>query len=102
MAPPIWGAGGAPVGLSAYATFGGDRKIKKKKLGGLRHPKFRARSAPLLGGACSAHSFINVRRVMRVPNMCLVLKLDNGKVVSIANRQTESRNHRAIQYRIII
>ena len=25
---------------------------------------------------------------MRIPNMCLVLKLDNGKVVSIAHEQT--------------
>ena len=25
---------------------------------------------------------------MRIPNMCLVLKLNNGKVVSIANEQT--------------
>ena len=25
---------------------------------------------------------------MRIPNMCLVLKLDNGKVVSIVNKQT--------------
>jgi len=30
---------------------------------------------------------------MRIPNMCLVLKLDNGKVVSIANEQTESCQH---------
>ena len=29
---------------------------------------------------------------MGIPNMCLVLKSDNGKVVSIANRQTESQN----------
>ena len=27
----------------------------------------------------------------RVPNMCLVLKLDNGKVVSIAHEQTDGR-----------
>ena len=50
---------------------------------------FRVPSAPVLGVACGAHNFKNVRRVMRIPNMCLVLKLDNGKVVSIANGQTE-------------
>ena len=50
---------------------------------------FRAPSAPVLGIAFGAHSFKDVRRVMRIPNMCLVLKLDNGKVVSIANGQTE-------------
>ena len=48
---------------------------------------------------CNAapHIFQNFRRVMRIPNMCLVMKLDNGKVVSIANeqnhRQTESQKH---------
>ena len=30
---------------------------------------------------------------MRIPNICLVLKLDNGKVVSIANEQ----NHRVTE-----
>ena len=45
-------------------------------------------------GACGAHSFNNFRRVMRIPNMCLVLKLDNRKVVSIANEQTESQTDR--------
>ena len=34
-------------------------------------------------------SFKNFRRVMRIPNMFLVLKLDNGKVVSIANEETD-------------
>ena len=48
---------------------------------------------PLSGGACGAHGFKNFRRVIRIPNMCLVLKLDNGKVVSIANGQT----HRVTQ-----
>ena len=46
-----------------------------------------------IGAPSAPHSFNNFRRVMRVPNMCLVLKLDNGKVVSIANEQTESPNH---------
>ena len=43
-----------------------------------------------LWGACSApNSFNNLIRSMRIPNMYLVLKLDNGKVVSIANEQTD-------------
>ena len=42
------------------------------------------------------HSFIHFRRVMRIPNMCLVLKLDYGKVVSIANEQTESQTESII------
>ena len=41
---------------------------------------------------------------MRIPNMCLVLKLDNGKVVSIANeqtdRKTESHSHPVPYYNI--
>ena len=36
---------------------------------------------------------LRVNRAMRVPNMCLVLKLDNGKVVSIADEQTDGQNH---------
>ena len=52
------------------------------------------------------HSFKNFHRVMRIPNMCLVLKLDHEKVVSIANEQTDRQidrqNHTAIQYGIII
>ena len=51
---------------------------------------FRAPSAPVLGVACGTHSLKNVRRVIRIPNMCLVLKSDNGKVVSIANGQERS------------
>ena len=39
--------------------------------------------------AVPTNSFKNLTRAMRIPNMCYVLKLDNGKVVSIANEQTE-------------
>ena len=42
---------------------------------------FRSPSATVLGVGCGAHNFKNVRMVMRIPNMCLVLKLGNGKVV---------------------
>ena len=49
------------------------------------------------GAFGAPNGFQNVTRSMRIPNMCLVLKSDNGKVVSIANgqnhRQTESPNH---------
>ena len=34
------------------------------------------------------------RWAMWIPNMCLALKLDNGKVVSIANEQTDRQNHK--------
>ena len=52
-----------------------------------------APTAPHVSGACGAHGFKNFRRVIRILNMCLVLKLDNGIVVSIANKQTESWQH---------
>ena len=68
-------------------AFGGISLTLRGK-GALGAP-FRAPAAPVLGVACGAHNFKYVRRVMRIPNMCLVLKLDNGKVVSIANEQTE-------------
>ena len=45
-----------------------------------------------------------------VPDICLVFKLDNGKMVSSAHEQTnrqtdritDTQNHRTIQYGIII
>ena len=40
------------------------------------------------------NGFKNFRRAMRIPNMCLVLKYDNGKVVSIAHEQTDTYKHR--------
>ena len=72
----IWGT--SPVGASAYAAVGG----KKKEIWGTF-------GAP--------NGFKNVTRPMRIPNMCLILKLDNGKVVSMANEQnhriTDGRHH---------
>ena len=35
----------------------------------------------------------NFTYAMRIPNMCLVLKLNNGKVVSIANEQIHPVPH---------
>ena len=43
------------------------------------------------GSACAPNGFKNLTRAMKILNICLVLKLDNGKVVSIANEQTESQ-----------
>ena len=43
----------------------------------------------IIGAPAAPHSFKNFRKVTRIPNMCLVLKLDNGKIVSIANGQTD-------------
>ena len=68
---------GAMVEASAYAAFGDGKKNS---------------------GACGApNGFKKVTRSLRIPNMFLILKLDNGKVVSIANGQnhrwTESPNH---------
>ena len=55
-----------------------------------------------VSGAGGAHGFKDFRRVIRIPNMYLVLKLDNGKVVSIANEQNHRRTDgRNIQYGII-
>ena len=65
--------GGISLALRRNGAFGGG----KKKIG--------APAAP--------HSFKYFCRFMRIPNGCLVLKLDNGKVVSIANEQTESYSH---------
>ena len=80
MAPPLgkdnvkknWG----PLESTGSAALGGDKKEK------------------LYWSTCGApDGFKKLSRSMRIPNMCLVLKLDNGKVVSIADEQTESQNH---------
>ena len=42
--------------------------------------------------------FKNLTRFMRNPNMCLVLKLDNGKMVSIANGQNHRRTYHPVRY----
>ena len=64
-----------------------------------KNKKIGAPPASLSGGACGApNGFKNVTRSMRIPNMCLILKSDNGKVVSIVNGQSD----RTIQYRISI
>ena len=67
------------------AAFGGGKRIRKNKFGAPR--------APHVSGACDAHSFKNFRRVMRIPNMGLVLKLDNGKMVSIADERMDGQSY---------
>ena len=61
--------------------------------------KFRPPRVPISGGACGApNSFKDVTRSTRIPNMCLVLKLDNGKVVFIANEQNHRRKYHPVRY----
>ena len=45
------------------------------------------------GTADAPNGIDNFRRAMKIPNMLTVLKLDNGKVVSIADEQTDGQNH---------
>ena len=66
--PYIWAA--------AYTAFGG---YKNNNFG-----------AP----QATPNGFKNLTRFKRIPNMYLVLKLDNEKVVSIANGQNHRQNHR--------
>ena len=55
-----WGTGGAPLEAAAYAAFGSNEKN---------------------WGACGAsNAFKNLTQSMMIPNMCLVLILDYGKV----------------------
>ena len=76
--------GGISLAFRGSGAFGGDKRKKN------------------FGTPAAPYGFNNFRRVMGIPNMCLVLKLDDGKVVSIANEQSDRQNHTAIQYRIII
>ena len=61
---------------------------------------FRAPSAPILGVACGAHSFKNIRRVMWIPNVFIfeIGQWESG----FYSELTDTQNHRIIQYRIII
>ena len=74
-------ANGAPDGAVESAAFGG---VKRKH-------KFGAPAAPQISGAFVApNGFKNFRWAMRrIPNMGFILKLDNGKVVSIAEEQID-------------
>ena len=58
------------------------------------HPMGERRPRRRIRGAFGApNRFKCFRSVMRIPNMCLVLKLDNGKVVSIVDEQTDGQSH---------
>ena len=46
----------------------------------------------------SPHGFKNFGMVMGIPNFCLVLKLDNGKAVSILDEQTDGRKSYPVRY----
>ena len=46
--------------------------------------------------------FKYLRRATRIPNVCLVLKLDYGKVISIADDQKDGQTDKATQYGISI
>ena len=62
--------GGISLILRGSSAFGGGKREKN------------------VGAPAAPHSFTTFRGIMKIPNMCLVLKLDNGKLVSIANGQT--------------
>ena len=54
------------------------------------------------GAYTAPNGFRNFRRAMRISNMCLVLKLVNGKVISIVDEQTDRQTDNATQYGISI
>ena len=78
--------GGISLALPGSAAFGGG-KMKYTKFGALRVRHW--------GRRRKNKSFLkkNFRRAMQILNMCLVLKLDNGKVVYIADEQTDGQTH---------
>ena len=87
---------------SRTAAFGGISPALRRRgafgttFGRLQRP-FRQPPPPaavkdrIWGGLGAPNGFKNVTRSTRIPNMCLVLKLDNGKKVSIANGQNHRR-----------
>ena len=91
--PPILRCPRCPFCAALGAHFAPSSAVVEEK-------KIEAPMAPHISGACGAHSFKYFRRVMRIPNMCLVLKLDNGKVVSTngqTDRITDRQNHRVTE-----
>ena len=57
------------------------RLAQQPPLAAVKEKKIGAPVAPLSRGTCAApNGFKNVTSFMRIPNMCLVLKSDNGKV----------------------
>ena len=83
--------GGISIALRGSAAFGGG-KMKYTKFGAPRVRHWRRRR--------NKKSFLkkkNFRRAMQITNMCLVLKLDNVKVVYIADEQTDGQTH-PVQY----
>ena len=80
--------GGISPALRGSDAFGAHLPLPSAVVNEIK--KFGVPTAPHYSGACGAHSFKNFRRVMRIPNMSLVLKLDNGKVVSTQRKKKES------------
>ena len=77
--------------LSNFKTKGPPKRGAQgtRNLGHRRRPT-RSPNYKIKWGACGApNGFKCFRGVMRIPNTCLLLKLDTGKVVSIANEQTD-------------
>ena len=55
-----------------------------------------APTAPHVSGAFGdLYGFKNLTHSMRIPNMCLALKLDNGKVVSSPIKELSGASHDA-------
>ena len=74
-------------------------KKEEKQIGVPSAPQFSGVSgAPFRGAWGAPNGFKNVTRSTRISNMCLVLKLDNGKVVSIANGQNRRRTYHPVRY----
>ena len=78
------------------------QKKKKKIWGAYGAPNFGRLRCPFSGVHAAPHSFKNFCRVIRIPNMSLVLRLYNEKVVSIANEQTDVTSSTVLVYRCLI
>ena len=78
--------GGISLALRGSAAFGG---------GKMKYTKFGAPRVPHWGRRRKNKFFLkkNFRRAMQILNMCLVLKLDNGKVVYVADEHTDGQTH---------
>ena len=86
--------------LSAAVKERQEKNMGKKKFRGrLQCPFQGAPSVPLLRGACGAPQFPKLPQGNE--NSEYVLSFESGFYSEWTDRQTESQNHRTIQYRII-
>ena len=105
-------SGGAAPSAPIRETnaFGGGNRIGKINQGARGAPlmavaikKNGVPAAPHILGAYGApNGFKNWTRAMRIPNMCLVLKLDYGKGVSRANGQNPVLSSTVLVYRFTL